>query len=208
MPKRLHLGASRLEKLTLPQLEIFLDRTWLHLGEKKLENPNNKPLNPVDYSQINFEPFYFRKEDKLNFKNDYFDHVFSEHFFEHLFLDESIELFKEVYRVLKPKGVMRIVVPDADLRPVPEKVGFPGDQYSWSNQRKHKTRWSIYSLRPLLELTGFKVTPIKHYDKEGNLYDQLDNLPLSDHHGLLDLQMLSESNHIKRKNSLIIDAIK
>jgi predicted SAM-dependent methyltransferase len=208
MIKRLHLGASRLEKLTSQQLEVFLDRTWLHLGEEKLENPNNKPLILVDYSQINFKSFYFRKGDKLNFKQNYFDHIFSEHFFEHLFLDESIELFREIYRILKPKGVMRTVVPDADLRPVPEKIGFPGDQYSWSSQRKHKTRWSRYSLLPVLELTGFKVIPLRYYDKEGNLYNQIDNLPLPDHNRLLDIQILSEIRHIKRKNSLIVDAVK
>ena len=208
MPRRLQLGASRLEKLTLPQLEIFLDKTWLHLGEEKIENPNNKPINQIDYSQINFEPFYFKKGDKLNFKDNFFEHVFSEHFFEHLFLDESINLFKEIYRILKPRGVMRTVVPDADLRPVPERVGFPGDQCGWLDQRKHKTRWSIYSLSPILELIGFKVIPIKYYDYEGYLYDKLDNLPLLDHKGLLDLEILSESRHIKRANSLIIDAVK
>jgi len=142
------------------------------------------------------------------FKQNYFDHIFSEHFFEHLFLDESIELFREIYRILKPKGVMRTVVPDADLRPVPEKIGFPGDQYSWSSQRKHKTRWSRYSLLPVLELTGFKVIPLRYYDKEGNLYNQIDNLPLPDHNRLLDIQILSEIRHIKRKNSLIVDAVK
>src|SRR3989344_1303818 len=204
MLKRLHIGASRLEKLTLPQLEVFLDKTWLHLGENELENPNNKPINYIDYSKVNFEPFYFKKGDKLNFKDDYFDHIFSEHFFEHLFLDESLELFREIYRVLKSNGVVRTVVPDADLRPIPEELGFPSDKYSWLNQRKHKTRWSIYSLSPILELIGFKVIPIKYYDKEGNLYNQLDNIPLQHHQGLLDLGMLSESRHIKRKNSLII----
>ena len=162
----------------------------------------------MDYSKINFRPFYFKKGDKLDFESNYFDHIFSEHFFEHLFLDESMDLAKEIYRILKTKGVMRTVVPDADLRPIPEKVGFPGEQYTWENQRKHKTRWSIYSLKLILELAGFEVIPIKYYDKKGYLYDKLDELPLSNHNGLLDSQMLSESKHIKRKNSLIVDAVK
>ena len=208
MIKRLHLGASRFEKLTMSQLDIFLDKSWLHLGEDKLENLNNGPLTPVDYSRTNFEPFHFKKGDKLEFGDNSYEHVFSEHFFEHLFLDESIDLIREVYRVLKPKGVMRTVVPDADLRPIPEKLGFPGGQYDWNNKRKHKTRWSIYSIKPILELIGFEVIPIKYYDKEGRLHDKLNNLPLEDHANLLDLLILSESKHIKRKNSLILDAVK
>ncbi len=208
MISRLHIGTSRLEKLTLPQLEIFLDKSWLHLGEENLENPNNRSLIQVDYSKTNFESFYFRKGDRLKFGDNLYDHIFSEHFLEHLFLDESIELIKELYRILKPKGVMRTVVPDADLRPVPERIGFPEDQYNWSSQRKHKTRWSVYSLSPVLELAGFEVAPIKFYDRYGNLYDKLSEIPLPKHKGLLDLDMLSESKHIKRKNSLIVDAIK
>src|SRR3989338_10219770 len=125
MITRLHLGASRLEKLTQKQLDVFLNKSWLHLGEEQLENPNNRPLIDVDYSKTNFVPFYFRKGDKLSFKNNRYNFIFSEHFFEHLYLDEAIDLFSECNRILKPNSVMRIVVPDADLRPIPEKVGFP-----------------------------------------------------------------------------------
>lgn len=208
MKKRLQLGTSRLEKLTLLQLEVFLDKSWLHLGEETIENPNNRQLNKVDYTKTNFESFYFNKGDKLNFQNNTFDYIFSEHFFEHLFLDEAVDLMGENYRVLKPMGAMRVVVPDADLRPIPEIIGFPGEEYPWNHPRKHKTRWSIYSMALALESQGFEVLPIKYYDKKGNLYDKLGELPLKEHEGLSDYEMLSNRNHIKRENSLILDAIK
>ena len=208
MITRLHLGASRLEKLTQKQLDVFLNKSWLHLGEERLENPNNHPLIDVDYSKTNFIPFYFRKGDKLNFKNNQYDFIFSEHFFEHLYLDEAIDLFSECNRILKPNGVMRIVVPDADLRPIPEKVGFPSDQYGWDHPRKHKTRWSVYSLSPALIVAGFEVLPIKNYLSDGSLNDLTENLPLDKHDKLLDKEMISQIDYIKRRNSLIVDAIK
>jgi predicted SAM-dependent methyltransferase len=208
MITRLHLGASRLEKLVQKQLDVFLDKSWLHLGEEQLENPNNRPLIDVDYSKTNFVPFYFRKGDKLNFKNNQYDFIFSEHFFEHLYLDEAIDLFSECNRILKPNCVMRIVVPDADLRPIPEKVGFPGDQYGWNHPRKHKTRWSIYSLSSALNITGFEVLPIKNYFSDGTLKDLTENLPLDEYSKISDKKMFLYMNYIKRTNSLIVDAIK
>jgi len=208
MKRRLQLGTSKLEKLTQKQLDVFLNKSWLHLGEDKLENPNNHPLIQVDYSKTNFDSFYFKKGDKFNFKDNAYDYIFSEHFFEHLFLDEAIDLFNECYRILKPNGAMRIVVPDADLRPTPEKIGFPGDRYEWNQPRKHKTRWSIYSITPVLELSGFKVVPIKNYNSDSTLYDKTKNLPLKEHSKLLDKEMISKIDYIKRHNSLIVDAIK
>ncbi len=208
MITRLQLGASRLEKLTQKQLDVFLNKSWLHLGEEQLVNPNNRPLIDVDYSKTNFAPFYFRKGDKLNFEDNRYNFIFSEHFFEHLYLDEAIDLFSECNRILRLNGVMRIVVPDADLRPIPEKVGFPSDKYGWDHPRKHKTRWSLYSLSPALNIAGFEVLPIKNYFSDGSLKDLTENLPLDRHNKLLDKEILSHIDYIKRRNSLIVDAIK
>lgn len=208
MNLRLQIGASRLEKLSKSALEVLLNKSWIHLGDKELKNPNGRKLIEVDYSLTNFSPFYFERGSKLPFEDGKFSHIYSEHFLEHLFLDESIELLKECYRVLSPGGFVRIVVPDADLREIPEKFGFPGNQYNFTDPEKHKTRWSIYSLKPSLEISGFKVVPIKNYDRTRKLYDQLKNLPLGEHNSCIDQEMVSEKGHIKRLNSLIVDGIK
>ena len=42
------------------------------------------------------------------------DFIFSEHFIEHLDRDVAEHLFKEMYRVLKPGGVVRLSTPDLD----------------------------------------------------------------------------------------------
>ena len=36
MPNRLQLGTSRLENLSSEALKIFLDKSWIHLGDPKL----------------------------------------------------------------------------------------------------------------------------------------------------------------------------
>lgn len=43
-----------------------------------------------------------------------FDNVFSSHMLEHLYKDQAERCVREVHRVLKPGGVLRIVVPDLD----------------------------------------------------------------------------------------------
>jgi predicted SAM-dependent methyltransferase len=117
-------------------------------------------------------------------------------------------MLKECYRVLDKKGFIRIIVPDADLRPESEILGFPGDHYSYANPRKHKTRWSIYSLKPVMEIAGFRIIPIKYYNRNGKLNDELMNLPLGKHKSCVDKEMVNTISHIRRTNSLILDGIK
>lgn len=41
-----------------------------------------------------------------------FDFVYHSHFLEHLYSEDALAMLKECYRVLKPNGVLRVVVPD------------------------------------------------------------------------------------------------
>ena len=50
----------------------------------------------------------------LPFPNDSFDAVYSSHLLEHLHRSHGIELIRECFRILKPGGVARIVVPDLE----------------------------------------------------------------------------------------------
>ncbi|TLD92635.1 methyltransferase domain-containing protein [Helicobacter magdeburgensis] len=45
-----------------------------------------------------------------------FDGVFSEHVLEHLYIDYALSLLKEIFRILKPNGTLRLSVPDLDFR--------------------------------------------------------------------------------------------
>jgi SAM-dependent methyltransferase len=51
----------------------------------------------------------------LPFADGTIDYVYSSHFLEHLSVDDARRLLREVFRVLKRGGLMRIVVPDLAL---------------------------------------------------------------------------------------------
>jgi predicted SAM-dependent methyltransferase len=208
MHKRLHLGSGRLEKLDPVRLEKFLTQDWINMGDIELNNPHNRPLQVVDYSRTNFIPFLYKSRDILPFGDKCLSFIFSEHFFEHLFLGEAISLFKECYRVLIDGGIIRVVVPDADLRPVPERLGFPSDSIGYDCPEKHKTRWSIYSLSPALEVAGFKINPIRYYDVNKVLHDKSSNVDLSFYGGCPDTALVRDFSIIKRHSSLIVDGVK
>jgi len=50
----------------------------------------------------------------LKCNSDYWDGVLLEHTNEHLSYTQNLLLFKEVFRTLKPGGVLRVIVPDLD----------------------------------------------------------------------------------------------
>ena len=48
----------------------------------------------------------------LPFKDNSIDYIYSSHSLEHLYLEQAKILLKECFRVLKPEGIFRIIVPD------------------------------------------------------------------------------------------------
>lgn len=48
----------------------------------------------------------------LPFQENSIDYIYSSHSLEHLYLEQAKKLLHECYRILKPKGTIRIVVPD------------------------------------------------------------------------------------------------
>ena len=51
----------------------------------------------------------------FNFKNESVDIVYSSHTFEHLTYEETTFVLKECYRILKPGGLIRVIVPDFQI---------------------------------------------------------------------------------------------
>jgi predicted SAM-dependent methyltransferase len=162
------------------------------------------------YKSTNFMSFYYRKGDTLPFDSDSFNFVFSEHFFEHLFLDETLCLMKECYRILRPHGVLRTCVPDADLRTyeAPEPVGFPDRRLPFSDGAKHKTRWSVYSLTEAIRQAGFRPVPLRYCDRKGKYVARSPSDMLTCYAGCLDEEMVLDLSYIMRIDSLIVDGIK
>ncbi|MGB3204746.1 MAG: methyltransferase domain-containing protein [Crinalium sp.] len=163
-----------------------------------------------DYNYTNFKEFYYQKGDRLPFDDNSLSYIFSEHFFEHLFFDEALSLLQECQRILKPGGVIRTCVPDADLRAYapPEPVGYPDVKLAWNHPSKHKTRWSVYNLTEALRVTGFHPLPLYYCDKSGQ---HICTDPVSEkqaYEQCVDPEMVFSLNYIIRMNSLIVDGIK
>lgn len=218
-PKRLQLGTSRLEFLPDIALRVFLDKSWIHFGDAPESHASwlrrtvrrarldLRGLHDVDglYAKTNFEPFYFEKGRRLPFENGALTFILSEHFFEHLFFDEALDLFRECRRVLAPTGMMRVSVPDADLRTyeAPEAVGFPKLSMPFSHPNKHKTRWNVYLLAEALSWTGFEAHPVRFCTKDR----QYVRGSGAAYPGVAEQALATDLSYLRRQDSLIVDAL-
>jgi predicted SAM-dependent methyltransferase len=235
--RRLQLGTSRFENLPPAIVATFAQPSWVSLGEAppKESSVDNLPrkrsrfvqalsslkrrkrrVDPTLYRRTNFIAYYFQEGIYLPFRDQSLTFVFSEHFFEHLFMDEAFELFRECYRVLQRGGVMRTVVPDADLRVYepPESVGVGRDGHAkglelpWTNPNKHKSRWSIHNLPLLLDHAGFAAIPLTYCDREGQLHQRNPQTLGDCYANCVDAEMVFRMDYLLRPLSLVVDAIK
>lgn len=87
-PVKLHIGCGT----------VYLDG-WINIGSNSENNIEKLDMN-LDL------------KDGLMFDDDSADFIFCEHVFEHMTWDEGLTALKELMRVLKPEGVIRIVVTD------------------------------------------------------------------------------------------------
>lgn len=71
------------------------------------------------WENIDFSPYnkYIKKVNllgKLPYKDNSFDVAYSSHFLEHLSYSNAHKILDEINRILKPNGILRIVVPDLE----------------------------------------------------------------------------------------------
>lgn len=168
-------------------------------------------LNPDTlYERTNFRPFYFKRGDRLPFDDETFGFIFSEHFFHHLFLDDAVALFRECQRVLKTGGVIRTIVPDADLRTYepPEPAGFPDVRMSFLEPLKHKTRYSVYMLEETLRLSGFEPVSLRYCDRHGEYIRKNPREMREVYAGCPEKSLVFALDYVMRPDSLIVDGIK
>ena len=205
---RLHIGASRAQ-LAARQSEALRTGDWIHLGAPEAIEASIAAGQQAGSGS--YLSFYYKRGNVLPFSDNHFTFVHSEHFFEHLFLDEASELFRECFRIMQPGACLRTVVPDADLRTYmePEPVGFTTGDNRWFHPDKHKTRWSIHSLSYVLEEIGFVTHGIVYCDKYGAYICGPPEMSLPFYRHCLDAQIVQQTSYISRfHNSLIVDAIK
>jgi SAM-dependent methyltransferase len=92
-----YLASSPVKKLQVGAGTNFL-RGWLN----------------TDYEPITDGVIFLDARQPFPFKDGVFDYVFSEHMLEHIPYKEGIFMMKELFRVLKPGGKVRIATPDIE----------------------------------------------------------------------------------------------
>ncbi len=113
--RKLHLGCGPTNKT--PEGWLNLDGSW---NARLAKYPTLRKLLTV----FRFLPhgehdhswgpdiFIHNLRKPLPFGDNSFSGVYASHLLEHLYLGEAKALLKECYRVLEPRGVLRIIVPD------------------------------------------------------------------------------------------------
>lgn len=72
-------------------------------------NIDNNSDNNIEKLDLNWD-----LRNPLPFSDNSVDFIFNEHFFEHLDVEEGQRAMKDLMRVLRPGGVMRIAMPDLE----------------------------------------------------------------------------------------------
>lgn len=80
----------------------------LHLGSGKV---HLKGWQNIDFDAPEAD-MHLDLREKLPFGNELISHIYNEHFIEHITREESVNLLKECYRVLRSDGVLRLSTPN------------------------------------------------------------------------------------------------
>ncbi len=183
------LDKLKITNLIKFEIKSLIGRTFLNKKPKLFKNENHLNLGCADHyldGYVNADFFYnFKpwKKDKrkleweldlryrLNCKNDIFDGIHSEHVLEHLCPNQVLNLLKELLRILKPEGTLRISVPnieeyinfyidkiDGDKKIEFEKRYKNGCQAirSITQDHQHLSVWDFENLSEYLSLAGFR----------------------------------------------------
>ena len=134
----------------------------------------------------------------LNFNENQFDFCFNEHMIEHIEINEADILINEIYKILKPGGVLRLSTPNFEflVKIYQNTIGDIGKEYiKWSKENflpQHYQEEAIYvvnnfvrdwghkfihnysSIKKLLENAGFTKININEISKSN--YNDLQNI--------------------------------
>lgn len=75
-------------------------------------NIYHKSFINIDYSSDSSSVIQHDLSKGIPLSNDYIDFLYNSHILEHFSKNSAVELIKECHRVLKPGGIIRVVVPD------------------------------------------------------------------------------------------------
>lgn len=139
-------------------------------GENKLEGWQNLQERDADITK------------RLNFEDNSVDYILAEHVVEHVTPKQAWNFFEECYRILKPDGVVRILVPDVskilhladdDYRNFVKegaKLWYPHAGLKWEDREfttkdviktiifchGHQAIWNVDTLKDVMAAVGFR----------------------------------------------------
>jgi predicted SAM-dependent methyltransferase len=91
-----------------------LRRGWLNTDLRTVEDTEGRASEPGLLVRLSPDRYYLQHDalTALPIEDGAFERVYSEHFIEHLTLDQAIAWLREVRRLLRPQGYVRLVTPD------------------------------------------------------------------------------------------------
>lgn len=124
------------------------------------------------------------------FENDSFDYIYSEHIFEHLNFKQELNMLTECFRILKPKGVMRLATPN---------MQFLFDLYLNPNDdiNKEYIDWSLENFLPKIKTVLEHTKGIEIY-VINNFFRDWDHQIIHTEKSLFELLKTSGYKKIKR----------
>ncbi len=134
-----------------------LRKLQIGAGENPLPGWLNTDLEPVIPGVL-----YLDALERLPFPNETFDYVFSEHMIEHIPYSHGVQMLKEIFRILRVGGRVRIATPD-----VVNIVGLLADSKSEAQRR-----YLEWNSRNVMGLYSPEKSPLQRHHPEWDLDHQ------------------------------------
>ncbi len=166
------------------------NKSYLNIGsgEKVKEYCINLDFFRIDFWNAKYLMSDIRR--KIFFKDNLFKGVYSSHTLEHLKPNDSLNLLKEIYRILSVGGIVRICVPDIELycKFYLNKKFSTISKFKKTYKSKYSAMWNIFQnnhhlscydyqcLKMFLEKAGFKnIRKLKYNISQNNILASLDS---------------------------------
>lgn len=105
----------------------------------------------------------YKFKNHLPFNNRHFDKVFMLAVLEHIDLSKINVLFKEVNRVLKPKGMIILTTPTTKSKDILEFLAFRLGIISKDEVEDHKKYYKRSDLESICDTTGFRILRYENF---------------------------------------------
>lgn len=99
----------------------------------------------------------YKFQNHLPFNNHYFDKVFMLAVLEHIELSKIDTLFKEIFRVLKPKGMLVLTTPASRSKDILEFLAFKLGIISKDEIGDHKKYYGKADIEKIIRQTGMEI---------------------------------------------------